>query len=99
MLPYVVGEGRYFTRYNDPYFINKERYKKSLENGRKKAKEVNSKRVKCLNDGLEFPSIKETAKHYELSAKTISISIKENREVCSKKTNKYYQFILCEQER
>lgn len=61
MIGYVTGQRSYgFMTYDKGI----ESYKWGREENWKSAKEKASKRVKCLNDGLEFSSITEASKFY-----------------------------------
>lgn len=88
---YVVGENKY--RYKPE--VGKWGTKESLRRGTERAKEVCSKKVKNIADGKEFLSMNDASKYYKIPISTVSISVKENREVFSRKQNKCYQFILC----
>lgn len=86
---YVVGENKY-------------KFKPSVGLGRwgteenaKRCKEICSKKVKCLNDNMEFSSMNDASRYYGISRSSITVSVKNNKKVLCKKDNQYYQFILC----
>lgn len=89
IFPYVIGERNYGLSYYKKYKDNE-----YIKRSRERSKEVTSKKVKCLDDGIEFPSISEAARYYKISSSAITTSIKENRNVFCRKHNKRYQFSL-----
>lgn len=69
MIGYVTGQRSYgFMTYDKGI----ESYRWGREENWKSAKEKAFKRVKCLNDGLEFNSITEASKFYKIPFHAIS---------------------------
>ena len=67
MIGYVTGQRSYgFMSYDK----GTESYRWGHEHNWKSAKEKASKRVKCLNDGLEFSSITEAGRSDEIPIST-----------------------------
>lgn len=92
MIPYVVGERNYGLCCNGgAYKYNKDSVNRGIENSIK----VTSKKVKCLNDNMEFSSMSEAARYYGIQTQTVSNSVRKNRSILNKKQNKFYQFKLC----
>lgn len=85
---YVVGENKY--RYKSGVGLGRW----GTEENARRCKEICSKKVKCLNDNVEFSSMSDASRHYGISTSSISVSIKNNRKVLCKKDNKEYQFCL-----
>lgn len=92
----MVGESGYWAYDLSPYAGMTEKEKmRHLKN----AVEACSKKVKCMNDGKVFSSMKDASKNYGIPYISVQRSIKENRAILNRKDNKTYQFCTVDDEK
>ena len=85
----VIGENNYGIL---TYKTGKENYCWGTEENRKRNIERMSKKVKCLNDNKEFPSVTRAAKNYNISPAAISRSANQNIEVFRRNDKRFFRF-------
>lgn len=91
MIGYVTGQRSYgFMTYDKR---NRILYMGREENW-KSAKEKASKRVKCLNDDLEFSSITEASKFYKIPFHAIFQNLNKHKEICRSEDQMKFRFQL-----
>ncbi len=91
MIGYVTGQRSYgFMTYDKGI----ESYRWGREENWKSAKEKASKRVKCLNDDLEFSSITEASEFYKIPFHAIFQNLNKHKEICRSEDQMKFRFQL-----
>lgn len=91
MFACVAGEGLYgICTYKTGY----ENFGWGSPENRQRSYERKCKKVRCLNDNIEFKSIKETSKYYGIPEAKISASAKENKDIIRNNDKSTFKFVF-----